>query len=181
MDWEAIARHLGRGKRSVQRKYDNLKGSSVGAMTGTYALPLNDGKKWASEDVEELLRLVDDGAYRMERLGMEKVGAIGGIKEGRGGREGERRWACNRDGAICRMFAMFAFNLIHSQIHCASRCSFPLPPLTHLPPLPPPPDRLEGTWPALWAQLRECELQVQLCQEHRADSRGEGKARKGKA
>ncbi len=27
LNWDAIAKHLGRGKRSVQRKYDNLKGS----------------------------------------------------------------------------------------------------------------------------------------------------------
>ena len=29
LNWDAIAKHLGRGKRSVQRKYDNLKGSLV--------------------------------------------------------------------------------------------------------------------------------------------------------
>lgn len=34
LNWDAIAKHLGRGKRSVQRKYDNLKGSLVHGPPG---------------------------------------------------------------------------------------------------------------------------------------------------
>lgn len=72
LSWDAIAQHLGRGKRSVQRKYDNLKGSLMVA-DGALALPANDGKKWSSEEVAELVRLVEDQGYREAKLGMEKV------------------------------------------------------------------------------------------------------------
>ena len=34
LNWDTIAKHLGRGKRSVQRKYDNLKGSLVHGPPG---------------------------------------------------------------------------------------------------------------------------------------------------
>ncbi len=37
LNWDAIAKHLGRGKRSVQRKYDNLKGSLVHGPPGAAA------------------------------------------------------------------------------------------------------------------------------------------------
>ena len=72
ISWDVIAKHLGRGKRSVQRKYDNLKGAIINS-DGTLSLPANDGKKWAPEEVAELVRLVDDESYRQEKLGMEKV------------------------------------------------------------------------------------------------------------
>jgi hypothetical protein len=38
LNWDLIAKHLGRGKRSVQRKYDNLKGSlAIGPPGGCCA------------------------------------------------------------------------------------------------------------------------------------------------
>ncbi len=37
-------------------------------------LPSNDGKKWAPEEVEDLIRLVEDDDFRRERLNLEKVG-----------------------------------------------------------------------------------------------------------
>lgn len=37
LNWDAIAKHLGRGKRSVQRKYDNLKGSLIHGPPGAAA------------------------------------------------------------------------------------------------------------------------------------------------
>ncbi|KAL6782100.1 hypothetical protein ACKKBF_B10655 [Auxenochlorella protothecoides x Auxenochlorella symbiontica] len=73
LNWDLIAKHLGRGKRSVQRKHDNLKGTSLPTGSGSSILPINDGKKWSPEEVGELLRLVEDGAYRKEVMGMEKV------------------------------------------------------------------------------------------------------------
>lgn len=39
LNWDAIAKHLGRGKRSVQRKYDNLKGSLVHGPPGGLNVP----------------------------------------------------------------------------------------------------------------------------------------------
>lgn len=68
-----IAKRLGRGKRSVQRKYDNLKGTSYPASEGGAALPRNDGKKWGGDEVAELLRLVEDAEYRRRVLKLDKV------------------------------------------------------------------------------------------------------------
>lgn len=75
LDWDLIAKWLGRGKRSVQRKYDNLKGNATVAQDGTLMLPPNDGKKWSKEEVEELKRLTDpnDSSYRERVLGMQKI------------------------------------------------------------------------------------------------------------
>lgn len=71
LNWESIAKHLGRGKRSVQRKYDNLKNSAN--QDGGVSLPVNDGKKWATEEVQELVKLVEDPAHLKERLQLDKV------------------------------------------------------------------------------------------------------------
>lgn len=74
IDWGLIAKHLGRGKRSVQRKYDNLKSATVGA-DGSLVLPPNDGKKWSPSEVDDLMKLgdPDDSSYRKELLGIDKV------------------------------------------------------------------------------------------------------------
>lgn len=74
IDWGLIAKHLGRGKRSVQRKYDNLKSATVGA-DGTLLLPPNDGKKWSPSEVDDLMKLgdPDDSSYRKELLGTDKI------------------------------------------------------------------------------------------------------------
>jgi hypothetical protein len=74
MDWDAIADHLGRGKRSVMRKYENIKNTKV-SEDGTLLLPPNDGKKWSDEEVKELMKLADpdDPSYRKERFGITKV------------------------------------------------------------------------------------------------------------
>lgn len=42
-------------------------------LTGAAPLPVNDGKKWSQEEVQELLSLVEDEHYRRQRLGLEKV------------------------------------------------------------------------------------------------------------
>jgi len=75
LNWDLIAKWLGRGKRSVQRKYDNLKGNATIAADGTLILPPNDGKKWSQEEVEELKRLTDpnDSSYRERVLGTQKI------------------------------------------------------------------------------------------------------------
>jgi hypothetical protein len=75
LNWDLIAKWLGRGKRSVQRKYDNLKGNATVAADGTLILPPNDGKKWSEEEVEELKRLTDpnDSSYRERVLGTQKI------------------------------------------------------------------------------------------------------------
>ena len=74
LNWDAIAKYFGRGRRSVQRKYDNLKSAPIGP-DGRLDLPPNDGKKWDRVEVEELLKLVDpdDPSYRMDILGIETV------------------------------------------------------------------------------------------------------------
>ena len=74
MDWDLIADHLGRGKRSVMRKYENIKNTRV-SEDGTLLLPPNDGKKWSDEEVKELMKLADpdDPSYREECFGITKV------------------------------------------------------------------------------------------------------------
>lgn len=49
---------------------------------GAAPLPSNDGKKWAPEEVAELLLLVEDDGYRRQRLGLDKVRM--GPRAGRG-------------------------------------------------------------------------------------------------
>jgi hypothetical protein len=71
VDWELIAKQLGRGRRSVMRKYDNLKGCSIAPGGGSVILPANDGKKWSEEEVDELRRLCDDPMYRQSLFGPE--------------------------------------------------------------------------------------------------------------
>ena len=93
ISWESIAKHLGRGKRSVQRKYDNLKGTAAAAAAAagaTAALPSNDGKKWAPEEVAELMRLVEDPLYLKQTLGLDKVGGAGEVGWGQCGWVGWR-------------------------------------------------------------------------------------------
>lgn len=72
INWDLIAKELGRGRRSVMRKYDNLKGCAD--ISGVdMSLPENDGKKWSKEEMEELVQLVENDAYRYEKLAIEKV------------------------------------------------------------------------------------------------------------
>ena len=40
---------------------------------GTPTLPSNDGKKWGTDEVQELVKLVEDGAYLKDRLGLDKA------------------------------------------------------------------------------------------------------------
>lgn len=74
LNWQVIADIFGRGKRSVQRKFDNLKSARVGE-DGSLILPPNDGKKWSPQEVEELMKIADpdDGSYRHELFGSHKV------------------------------------------------------------------------------------------------------------
>lgn len=74
LDWQAIADYFGRGKRSVQRKFENLKDSKL-ASDGTLVLPRNLGKKWSKAEVDELMKIADpdDSSYRFELFGNDKI------------------------------------------------------------------------------------------------------------
>ncbi|GAB4813305.1 hypothetical protein N2152v2_000351 [Parachlorella kessleri] len=74
LSWDLVAKHLGRGKRSVMRKYDNLRtGMLAAGASAQGVLPSKDGQKWTPEEVAELTRLVEDPAYLKERLGLDKI------------------------------------------------------------------------------------------------------------
>ena len=74
LDWQIIANIFGRGKRSVQRKFENLK-SATFAADGTLILPRNLGKKWTKAEVDELMQIADpeDSSLRYKLFGSHKI------------------------------------------------------------------------------------------------------------
>ena len=46
---------------------------------GATTLPVNDGRKWTQEEVQERVKMVEDPVFLKERLGLDKVGC-GGAK-----------------------------------------------------------------------------------------------------
>lgn len=74
LNWQVIADIFGRGKRSVQRKYENLK-SATFAADGTLILPRNLGKKWSKAEVNELMKIADpdNSSYRFKIFGSHKI------------------------------------------------------------------------------------------------------------
>ena len=72
LDWQVIANYLGRGKRSAQRKYYNIRDANGGSEgTANISLPENDGKRWSPAEVQELIKLVEDKDYCMRKLGID--------------------------------------------------------------------------------------------------------------